>query len=271
MTRQDNPDDAVLRRYLLGDSLSAEEIDTVEQRYFLGDEYLDHVSALEDDLIDAYIRGDLAPLDRALFESHFLGSKRRRDRLEATQAITAGFFRRTYTRTSFLKGVLELLFAQSPVNRTVFIGLAAATVATVCFVGADDTRLRSQSREIRRPHVVNVPSASLPAEFPLHAGLLRSGSGEGNRIRLAPGSKWIVLQLETAAAQHYSSFVAVLSAAGGSEIARETHLTASGDSIDFMASAGALTPGEDYSVTLSGLDSSGAPVALPSYAFHVLK
>jgi hypothetical protein len=79
---------ATITRYLLG-NLEEEEQDRIEQRYFTDPELLALVEATEDDLIDAYVRGELSAADRARFESHFLRSRRRRERVKTAEALLA--------------------------------------------------------------------------------------------------------------------------------------------------------------------------------------
>ncbi|HEX9984265.1 MAG TPA: zf-HC2 domain-containing protein [Thermoanaerobaculia bacterium] len=80
--------DATITRYLLG-NLEEQEQDRLEQQYFTDPELLALVEATEDDLIDAYIRGELSAADRARFESHFLRSRRRRERVKTAEALLA--------------------------------------------------------------------------------------------------------------------------------------------------------------------------------------
>ena len=77
------PDEAVLRRYLLGE-LSEAELDRVEERLFAAADRdsEEQLSPAEDELIDSYVRGELSASEREHFESWFLTSPRRRERLE---------------------------------------------------------------------------------------------------------------------------------------------------------------------------------------------
>jgi hypothetical protein len=70
-------DEILLVRYLLGD-LSQEEQVQVEDRAFADPEYLVVLQAVEVDLIDAYVNGELSPEERCGFERQFLASPERR-------------------------------------------------------------------------------------------------------------------------------------------------------------------------------------------------
>jgi anti-sigma factor RsiW len=68
-------DDEVIVRYLLGE-LPAEEETGLERRYLADPALLDRIDAVEDDLIDDYVRDALPPEQREHFESRFLTAER---------------------------------------------------------------------------------------------------------------------------------------------------------------------------------------------------
>jgi hypothetical protein len=80
------PDDERLAGYLLG-RLTEEEQEGVERFYFGDEENLGLLAAAEDDLIDSYVRGELAPRERERFEEFFLRSPQRRERVETARAL----------------------------------------------------------------------------------------------------------------------------------------------------------------------------------------
>ena len=66
-------DDDTPRRYLLG-LLSPEEEEAFEGRFASDDALFNEVEATEEDLIDAYARGQLEPGERTLVEGRLLAS-----------------------------------------------------------------------------------------------------------------------------------------------------------------------------------------------------
>jgi hypothetical protein len=66
--------------YLLGE-LSEAEQSRLEERFFKDAAYGDFLQSVEDDLIDEYVRGALAPARRERFETRFLSSARRREKV----------------------------------------------------------------------------------------------------------------------------------------------------------------------------------------------
>ena len=83
---KDPVSDGVMMRYLLGD-VSDEERVQLEERYFVDDGVFEQLSALEDELIDDYIRGELAESQRKQFELHFLTSVERRQKLAFAESF----------------------------------------------------------------------------------------------------------------------------------------------------------------------------------------
>ena len=78
-------DEAVVMRYLLGD-LPEETLVQVEDRAFSDPEYLRLIEAVEADLIDAYVRGQLQSPERRRFEEKFFASPERRKKVEFARA-----------------------------------------------------------------------------------------------------------------------------------------------------------------------------------------
>jgi anti-sigma factor RsiW len=82
----DARDDQVMIRYLLG-GLSEDEQTRLEERFFADDDYFEQLLAVESELIDAYVRGELSGHEREQFETFFLASPRRRERVEFAKAL----------------------------------------------------------------------------------------------------------------------------------------------------------------------------------------
>lgn len=77
----------LISRYLLGE-LSEEQQVEIEDRAFSDQEFLAGITAVENDLIDEYVRNEMADGDRRRFESRFLASEPRRKRVEFARALT---------------------------------------------------------------------------------------------------------------------------------------------------------------------------------------
>jgi hypothetical protein len=79
-------DDALLRRYLLGDLTGAEQA-RLEKELLAEDEAFELLLATEDDLIDAYAGGGLTTDERQQFEQRYHSSAERWQRVELARAL----------------------------------------------------------------------------------------------------------------------------------------------------------------------------------------
>ena len=77
-----------MRRYLLGLLPEPEQV-VLEDRFFEDGELLGEMRAVEQDLVDAYVRGQLAPDERSVFESHYLSMPRHAERVAFTRDLLA--------------------------------------------------------------------------------------------------------------------------------------------------------------------------------------
>lgn len=73
-------------RYLLGE-LPAAEQRRYEARYVADDWVFAELLAAETELIDRYVRNELSPHEHEQFETHFLNSAARRQRVEFARAL----------------------------------------------------------------------------------------------------------------------------------------------------------------------------------------
>lgn len=78
--------DEMITRYLLGD-VSEKERDEIEDLYCEDDDFFERISIIEDGLLDSYVAGEMSGRERELFESFFLISETRRQRLENARVL----------------------------------------------------------------------------------------------------------------------------------------------------------------------------------------
>jgi hypothetical protein len=81
-------DDQLLTRYLLG-TLPTEEAELLDELSIADDETAVRIQSAENDLVDAYARGDVRGTDLENFEAFYLTSARRREKVEVAQALFA--------------------------------------------------------------------------------------------------------------------------------------------------------------------------------------
>jgi len=77
----------LITQYLLGELPEEQQIE-IEDRAFGDKEFLANITAVENDLIDEYVREELPETARRRFETRFLASEGRRKRVEFARALT---------------------------------------------------------------------------------------------------------------------------------------------------------------------------------------
>ncbi len=160
-------DNNLLTQYLLG-TLAEAQTEECDERSFIDDDFAARLEAAENDLVDAYVRGEITGGNLKAFESHYLASPRRREKVAfaksfqtfteqevATQAVQAVVpvegpaeeetqTERQITSESWWRSVLNLFTIP---NLTMQWGMAAA--ALLMFVAGgwfvwETMRLRGQ-------------------------------------------------------------------------------------------------------------------------------
>jgi hypothetical protein len=82
-----NPNtDQRLVKYLLGDLLD-EEREQIERQYLADKDFFDELLAIEDDLMDEYVSGELSAGARRQFEQHLLKTPAQREKLKYAQIL----------------------------------------------------------------------------------------------------------------------------------------------------------------------------------------
>src|SRR5262245_35879771 len=79
-------DDRLLTRYLLG-ALPDEEVERLDELCIVDEELATRLQALENDLVDAYVRGEVSGEDLGHLESFYLSSAKRRQKVEFAAAL----------------------------------------------------------------------------------------------------------------------------------------------------------------------------------------
>jgi hypothetical protein len=86
IVEQTTYNDQTIIRYLLNE-LSEEDQTHFEDAYLVDGSLFDQLRAVEDELIEDYVRGNLSDRERRLFERHYLASEQRRARVEAARQL----------------------------------------------------------------------------------------------------------------------------------------------------------------------------------------
>jgi hypothetical protein len=88
MTSRDNSryDDQLVIQYLLGET-PEDQVERFDELSIVDDEFALRLTAVENDLVDAYVRGELTGTVRDRFQSHYLSSARRREKVIFAESL----------------------------------------------------------------------------------------------------------------------------------------------------------------------------------------
>lgn len=253
-----------LVRYILG-AASPGECQEIEERYLNNTDFFEALVAVENDLIDAYVRGQLSGADRERFEKHFLATEDRRQRVAFAEALlehVAAEGQGAAVKASESSEFPPPVPALKQWSATMQLGLASLFLATATWsiwvtiqnvrlrrdidqLQAGSAKLQEQARFLQQQtealNRTKVPgaeaagqeqsgrnrteSSSQLAVLTLHADIARS-SGTQNKLILFPGTRSVRLRL--ALEQHDSrAFGASLETVEGTVVWRAKDLTVS--------------------------------------------
>lgn len=282
-----------MAQYLLG-QLSEQEQAELEVQYLMDDALFEELLAIEDELRDTYVRGELSRADREAFEQRLLILPHQKEKQEFARTLrqylvqagtSSGLPAR---RVSKWESLLRILGAQP---RTVLIPALSTTLLVLVAGSWWLVRRSTQSSRIASgaastagglPAKASEPQArtSTPsaeqeattAAFVLTPGLIRGGEQESTPLVIPGGASRV--RLEARFEADYLSYQAVLQTAEGKRIWSEGNLNAqsspSGKRV-FLDLASSLLPPGDYILTLRGSAVSGRPETVAEYAFRVAK
>ena len=301
-------DEELLQRYLLG-CLSEQAQIEVEDRAFANRRYMEALEAAEADLIDSYVRGELAENERRQFEHRFLISAQRRRKVEFAKALAqvateAASEQPHMPRLSAWEAVLKLFRGSSGMLR---LGAAAAAfilIATASWLAVQNATLRSRLTRLEARHndietreqalrtelreqqarIASRGAESQPREesqpqptqfvasLVFAPGLSRGGSHQ-EQLTLESTTQLARLEIQLEPRDEFPLFRVELLTRSGAEILSRVNLTRShttaGSSVFFDVPASAIPAGE-YELTLKGL-ADGQQTEIGYYYFRVQK
>ena len=293
-------DEDLLFAYLLG-NLSEDEQVRLENRAFSDLDYLRALEAVEADLIDLYVRGELPESDRRSFELRFLRSTERRKKVEFAMALAC------------VTAEQRVMKAAPPERRKAWMSLAdmvrgwklsyqfAAVLASlVCLAGASwliarHVAMRSQiaileaqrqdltvrEQELRRQLGNEERRASRPAPagavapvalLVLWPNLSRTQTA-GEELTLRPSTQLVRIEVQLEPRDVYPAYRAELRTRGGDEVLIRSNLArrraGAADVVTFEIPASALGGGE-YELALKGV-APGRPLEEVGYYYFKIR
>jgi len=295
----DVEDEVRLRRYLLGE-LPDEDRERLQAAYFADGELFVRLLGVEEDLIDAYVRGELTEGDRVRFEQRFGRTARQLDRIKIARMLagaTAAPVRAPTPPVTADGGTRPWSSRARTLAAAAAALLAVAAVAT-WRSGGEERRAEAVTRstppvaagEIKEPSVPAPPGT--PAEVPgphrasahpaagtvatliLRPRLLRDG-GDTARLVLSPGTVSARLRLELPPdlpAADGAAYLVVVQTASGVEVFRARRVPeavgARGRAVELTLPVRVLAA-RDHVVLLSLEQADGSPRLVRGYAFRV--
>ena len=302
MTLEPVSEDLILR-YLLGE-VSAEEQARLEERYFTDDSVFEQVVALEDELVDSYVGGELSPRQREQFESccrrrpelaqklefarslaeyvpgapgHQLAEPQQQAQPERRRVASVPRLQAMGWQWAFASAILALTLGCGwLVRENVRLRRQLAQAA------ADQAALRQHASRAESPggpaagpqRAETAPSASprVPSvSFVLTPGLLRS-AGAQRTLVIPPGPHRVQIQVELEG-DSYREYLATLETAAGNRVWSGQGLRAlrgpEGVTVELELPS-SLFRNDDYVLSLAGAPGGGAEV-VGAYAFRVVR
>jgi hypothetical protein len=146
-----------LNQYLLG-ALPEAEAESFDELSFADEEFVDALNAVEKDLVDAYVQGDLSEPELERFKSYYLASPLRREKVIFAQAFKVLSDRRamapvesesaaksgTTGKASGWFSALNVIAAEHPALRWGFVAAALALIIGGGWLVFDNVQLRRQ-------------------------------------------------------------------------------------------------------------------------------
>jgi hypothetical protein len=261
------PDDALLRRYLLGDA-TAEETAGVERHLLTAAEGLERIEAAEADLLDAAARDELPAAERERVLARLASTRAGRARLAFSHDLAHLSDGLSDTQPSLVMPLVRPLpppprqrpRAVSPPRAAV--AAVAAGLAAVAVAGWLALRTAEKPpATAAAPAAATVHPAVAAVVFELSLATERGGATQPT-LQLAPGTKSVTLRIQLEEGESYRAYRAMVHDAGGRTVASARGLqprgTAGGPRIVLEVAAAGLTPGR-YEVAVEG-ERSGAAV-----------
>jgi len=246
--------EADLRSYLLG-TLPAERQEEIDERSVTDPDLHEELQATADDLIHAYLAGQLTAAERERFEAHFLTSPRRRERLAFMRTLVTTVDRvRSSTRPARAARAVSLLPWAAIL--VVALGGGALSVAQrhrsdrdLTAAGRREDALRQEltARDARVRELEAQAAGAAPAD--LATWVLGNGGerGPAGTESFTVRGDWIRLRVPVEHDLRVASYRAILQTSAGTEVFRMGGLREATPSrartVDVIVPGGLLRPG----------------------------
>jgi len=261
-------DDQQAIGYLIG-ALPEQEADRLDRLSVEDDEFAARLTAVENDLVDAYVRGELSEETRARFRSHYLASPMRREKLRVAELLVAVADRPVASGTS-----VAVRDSPRPWHWGLNWAAAALTLAAMLACGyllRENARLRSEAqRQIAKtspkPAIAGQPAIVL---FPQ-----TRGAGSLLTIGLPADTHQLALELELEGDDFPAYRASLKSLAASQDTQQVDNLAAhsrGAQKFILVEFPTALLSDGRYSIDLTGVAANGQAEFVAAYIFSVAK
>jgi len=276
-------DDQRLIRFLLG-TLTASEAEALDELSMTDDDFAGRLRVVEDDLVDAYARGDLDADARARFESRYLAAPAGRDRVRFAEALEVHQKRAGLPASELPEAV------QQPARSRWLPMWTLSAAASIVLAVASYVLLQ---RTARPPHpgvppavvksqpgppAVETPttSAPTPTESVIAMVLMppTRAPGELPTLALPGGAAKVQISLVLESDDYRSYQVALKQSEAGRTLWQSLRVSSSASGanrvVPITIDATLFKPGE-YTLDLSGYRGAGRGEVITSYTFRMIR
>lgn len=266
--------DKLIIKYLLG-QLSEDQMVKIEEEYVTDKNFFDQLVAVEDDLIDDYVRGRLSRRQRQQFETYFLCSAERQKKLEFARSLLMVVSEYQDQRKTLLARAMAWLknlnyqvnqLLKSPVLQK---GLAFGVVVLIIGMAWLLVHFKQKLSEQRSLKPALVSFNLLPATY-------RDEKSRESypQLIISHNVQLVQLRLEVWGEETYESYRAILKAPDGEELWRQSQLksqkTDRGDFIVLILPQNIFSDAE-YQIDLLGRKSQEKFKHVGYYYFNVVR
>ena len=277
-------DEQLVIRYLLG-SVPEAEAERLDELSVADEEFANRLAAVENDLVDAYVRGELAAETRDRFQSYYLSSSRRREKVNFAEALLAVPVPNAVPVSipAPARGAAQIRFFSGfcrggvprVIGRLLFSCIKTFSFGIELVRSQQKTAVLERSELEARNQIERLAQAANGSTAGLAIVLspqLR-GAGPLTAIAIHPGSLQADFQLELEPGD-FAEYRARLRipAREPDHLAKRRIEAASRGEIRFVPlrlPAAVLKP-RNYTLELSGITAIGSPELLSSYSFTVV-
>jgi hypothetical protein len=264
-------DEAHIVKYLLGE-LPDEDRTRLEERFMREVEYRELIRSIEDDLIDDYVRGELTPHQRALFEKQFTALPHRARKVETAKALSRALGDgRSRARLSVFSYPLA---AAAVLVLALGVWLVMGTRRSQPEVQLPPTAQGTTPPEAK-PSAPDVPPTPAPlpsiATFLLPPGLVRD-SAAAKTFVIPQGTQLVRLRLPLDKGDEYPAYRAELRTSSGNSVLKADAVRPQADASGLtvvLDVAANLLPVDKYELALAGVN-KGVTEDIGFYYFSIV-